>query len=507
MPGGAESELKFVFSPNELPSVEAALSRQGQGLTEGRRLVSHYFDTEDDYLWRHGATLRLRDDGKNRIQTIKREQASALTRDEYEAQTRDETPDLAAFERTPLARLLKKQRLQDRLRANIDVDITREVSNIEIAGSEIEVALDKGEIRSNGAALWIGELELELKAGKTSGLFELARKLSLEAPILLSFISKAERGHMLGGGAWGRAFKGRPSKITRRMTCAEAFRLLCHTCLHDFSINIQALHGDDRVEAVHQGRIALRRLRAALRLFKAVVEDDAYQRLDEGLKWISHIFGGARDLDVFQEESFQPRARDGAIPGARALANLTNGERQRAHEQINAALSSSRLRLLLVDLMNWIEDGDWLRGDRKKVEEPIGRFARRALKKRLRKFTRRARDLAELDPAGQHKVRIRAKKLRYMAGFFKPAARLVAKPKALRNLLAELEQMQNCLGKLHDEKAKADFLIDQVKRLPADADPMVAYAAGSLAHPAENSGQKLSKAVAAYREVAEHAPF
>ena len=54
---------------------------------------------------------------------------------------------------------------------------------------------------------------------------------------------------------------------------------------------------------------------------------------------------------------------------------------------------------------------------------------------------------------------------------------LVAKPKALRSLLEWLEQMQNHLGKPHDERAKAEFLIEQVKRLPACANPVVAYAA------------------------------
>ena len=58
----------------------------------------------------------------------------------------------------------------------------------------------------------------------------------------------------------------------------------------------------DRVEAAHRGRIAIRRVRAGLQLFKPVASDDAYQGLVDELKWISDLFGHARDLDVFQEE-------------------------------------------------------------------------------------------------------------------------------------------------------------------------------------------------------------
>jgi triphosphatase len=186
---------------------------------------------------------------------------------------------------------------------------------------------------------------------------------------------------------------------------------------------------------VHQGRVALRRLRAALQLFKPVVKGDDHQRLDDELKWISHVFGAGCDLDVFQGETYEPAASEGDIPGARALADLTEAERSRAHEAIDAAVSSSRLRMLLVDRIAWIEGGAWLHDNQGRADEKIGPFAHRALKKSLRKFLKRSQNFPELDPTGQHKARIRAKKLRYMAGFFKDAPRLVSRPKALKRLL------------------------------------------------------------------------
>lgn len=502
-----ETELKFTFPPEGLARVRAALGKVTGGARERRRLVSHYFDTQEDYLWRHGTTLRVRDDGVHRVQTLKRERASALSRDEYEFETNGDRPDLKAFEQTPLARLIKKPRVRRRLDANIAVDVNRDVSLIKAAKCEIEAALDSGEIYSKDASLSFGELELELKQGERDELFDLARRLCEGAPISLSLISKAERGHLLADGAWGRSFKGRSPAIKRRMTCAEAFRLVCHGCLHDFNLNVLALRGADRVEAVHQGRIALRRLRAALQLFKPVVKDADYQRLDDELKWISHVFGSGRDLDVFQDDVIEAVAGKGQIPGARKLADLTDAERSQAHEAISVAVSSKRLRMLLVDLIGWIEGGGWLQANKDRAGEKIGRFARRALKKELRKFLKSSDGFPKLDAGGQHKARIRAKKLRYMAGFFKNAPRLVSRRKALKRLLERLEQIQDCLGKIHDDQARAEFLMEQTKRLRDGADKMVAFAAGRLAQPAENVDARRAKAWAAFRAVMGSQPF
>jgi triphosphatase len=506
MASGVESELKFIFPRDALPAVRAALKHEKAGSAKRRRLISHYFDTDDDYLWRHGATLRVRSDGSDYKQTMKRELPSALERDEYEFETEGDTPDLDAFEATPLTRLVKKPRVRSGLHCNFEVEVDREASRLNLQGSEIEAALDKGEIRCDGALAPFVELELELKNGERTALFELARRLCVSAPIALNFISKAERGHLLADGAWGRAFKGRQPEIKKGMTCAEAFQLACHTCLHDFLANTQALDGPDRVEAVHQGRIALRRLRAALQLFKTLVEDTDYQRLDDELKWISHVFGEARDLDVFCDSAFEPAAKSGDNPGAAELAKLTGAKRDQAHDSVSAAVRSLRLRLLLIDLTAWIEGGSWRRRE-EESHKPIGPFARRILKKQLDKFLKRARRLAKLDPAERHKVRIKAKKLRYMAGFFKSAPRIVAARCALQLLLKRLERMQNCLGELHDEQAKATFLVEEISNLPAGADPLVGFAAGRLAQPSADGERKLSAALDAYRDMAASKPF
>lgn len=507
MTTGIERELKFAFNRKDVRAVRAALEAEAQGAPENRRLASHYFDTDDDYLWRHSATLRLRDDGNCRVQTFKRERSSTLDRDEYEATIDQDKPDLAAFDGAR-SRLLKKAQSRGELHQTMDVDVSREISCIARNGARIEAALDLGEIRSGGGLLPFSELELELKEGGSDGLFELAHELCAAAPIAFSPVSKAEKGQRLAKGEWARPFKGKTPDIRRTMEAGAVLQMIAHRCLHSIALNLIALDGPDRTEAVHQGRVALRRLRAALQLFRPLAQDGDYRRLDDELKWISHVFGEARDLDVFQEGTFAPAASAGDLPGADELAERTAAARALRHAALDEAVSSPRLRLLLVDLVAWLTEGDWRHADSARLDQPIETFARRALRKKFRKFLERAKDFESFDEEAQHKVRIRAKKLRYMAAFFEARPRIVARRGQLAPLLKRLETMQNCLGEIHDEQAKADFIARQISDLPPGAPPLAGYAAGRLASPDKASdSKKMESAVKAYVALAQSDPF
>jgi inorganic triphosphatase YgiF len=107
-----------------------------------------------------------------------------------------------------------------------------------------------------------------LKSGDRSALFNLASAFVSQAPLHPSLISKAERGHLLAGGAWGRAAKSSKPRLAKKMTCRRAFQKICQTCLHDFHLNLPGLEKSGNVEAIHQGRIAMRRLCAAMTLFE-----------------------------------------------------------------------------------------------------------------------------------------------------------------------------------------------------------------------------------------------
>ena len=112
-----------------------------------------------------------------------------------------------------------------------------------------------------------------------------------------------------------------------------------------------------------------------------------------------------------------------------------------------------------------MEVGNWRQRTSAKPQKSIEDFARAALKK----LVKQAASLADLDPRSRHKIRIKAKKLRYMVEFFKTLPKIANKPKVLTRFLRCLEELQTRLGKIHDEEAKIAFLQEEVRNLPEEA--------------------------------------
>src|ERR1700744_1043290 len=75
-----------------------------------------------------------------------------------------------------------------------------------------------------------------------------------------------------------------PSDIHPRMTTEEAFRVIARDCIEQFGDNLPSLRQNWDTEALHQARVSLRRLVAAMTLFKKMVEDKRYERLGERVK-------------------------------------------------------------------------------------------------------------------------------------------------------------------------------------------------------------------------------
>ena len=81
------------------------------------------------------------------------------------------------------------------------------------------------------------------------------------------------------------------------MRCDTAFRLVAGGCLKEVATHHKALRAGDAT-ALHQTRIALTRLRAAISFYSPMVADSEWLRLRAELKWFSGYLGATRDLDV-----------------------------------------------------------------------------------------------------------------------------------------------------------------------------------------------------------------
>jgi triphosphatase len=510
MPDGPEIELKFLFAEGDVAKVKTLVAAASGARPATHHLRAIYFDTPNQDLWNHGFTLRVRAIGETRVQTVKRITSSHIQRDEWEEELGRSEPDLGRLENTPLARLAGKPSIRRAIRPAFEVNVERTSYMLETGGSRIEASLDQGAIEANGEKLGVHELELELKSGDRSALFNVARAFVSQAPLHPSLVSKAERGHLLAAGACGRAAKSAKPRLAKDMTCRRAFQEICRTCLHDFQLNLPGLEKPDNVEAIHQGRIAIRRLRAAMALFKPMVSDRAYRRLRGELKWLAGLFGAARDMDVLRARLPPPTPEDHASMRARELAGDCEAKRLRARQAVVEALNGERARSLQLDLAVWIEAGKWQRHPSGIAEEPIPSYAGASLRKRREKLVKQGAGLAKLASGARHQIRIEAKKLRYMAEFFGDVPGVAKDRKRLKELINCCEKLQAALGAIRDEEAMAEFMENKTGMGVGAANGLAKTAIFPAAPPPLPKGgiaKELQKAVRSHAKLAAIEPF
>lgn len=458
-----ETELKFRLGPGAVVRLSGHPALQGPQTSQSLRSV--YFDTPDGVLRAAGCGLRVRATPGGFVQTLKRQTAPGQTaRDEWEVPVASEALDRAALKATPAHRLLKGRRGD--LSPRFATTVVRRIRMVDWEGARIEVAFDAGELSAGDRREPIYELELELKAGAPAALFSLARRLARDLAIVPVFESKAERGWRLAEGISRCPRRAAPTSLSPEASTGEAFRRIAMACLSQVSANAELLRLVRRPEAVHQMRVGLRRLRAAVGVFKPLLPAPERQRIETELKWLARESDAARDLDVFIRDVFHPTALEAPSHGLAPLGRHLLAARGLAYDRVLAAIASPRYALLMLETTAWIETTAL-------PDDPVAPFAVEALDRLHHQVEHRARDLTDLDAEARHHLRIRAKRLRYAAEFF--ADLFPARRRRARYLTA-LERLQDTLGALNDLAVARD-------RIPGEAaldDPDMAFSAGRV---------------------------
>ncbi|HEY8615234.1 CHAD domain-containing protein [Phenylobacterium sp.] len=452
MSGSHEIELKFLCAPDDLAAVLAAAPA---GDDETRELHSTYFDTPDLKLQKQGVSLRVRESKGGRVQTLKR--GSGLSREEHEAPVAGERPDP---EVGPLKEILPDGEALA-LDPAFDVQVTRRQRLVRYDGAEIELALDQGEVRGGDRAAPISEVELELKSGDPRALFALARDLDKAAPLYLSFDSKSARGQALVADAPLQARRRERVELRRGATAAEAFQATARNALGQIAANAEVLREAPQPDAVHQLRVAARRLRSAIATFGPLLSEAEAEAVKTELRWLAHACDEARNLDVLAERIADAARRMKAPPaGLDELVAGVDAARARASAQAAQAVRSERFRTLMIDATAWIETGRWLTDDegRDVREQKAAAFAAAALDRRRRKLRKLARDLAGRSDEARHDARIEAKKLRYAAETFAS----LFNDKSVSKFIGRLKDLQEELGALNDAATAAPLLAELV---------------------------------------------
>jgi len=488
---GLETELKLRIPANR-PRTEIPrwLDDYDIGASSQRHLVSTYFDTPKHKLRRHGLSLRVRRDGERHIQTIKTAKPSKLGRGEWEMDVDGDEPELDKADDTPLARFSSKG-LRRKLKPLFKTSIDRTTLPVRGKSSEIELAIDRGRIASGRRSTPVGEYEFELKNGRSTELFRLARAAAQQAEAELDLRSKAQRGYGLLQDQSDTVTFGEPIALDEDMSAMEAFRAIGVSCLAHFAGNANALRSAD-AEGVHQMRVGLRRMRAAISLFSDMLDSAERERIKSELKWLTNELGPAREIDVFVKEKIEAAGRD-ITPrrGRQAVEEEFVAKRDRALNRATAAVASSRFRLLLVDVMEWLQQGS---GNGSDADVPIGKLAPKIMQRRLKKLQKIAPRLETMSAQQRHKVRIKVKKLRYAAGFFESLFPARHDQKQLKRLTKRLKSIQNALGALNDAQAHQGMTTSSALAAPRRHRRARAFVAGVLLGREQESTKPLIKA-------------
>jgi inorganic triphosphatase YgiF len=470
-----ETELKLRFPHADLSRIlRSALLRERQiGERRERRLVSTYYDTDDLALSTAGTIIRIRVQGDRLIQTIKTQDSNAggvaPERGEWEWDVTDKTLDLSRLDAVDPATASLIRNTADRLKPIFATEIERVEFRVALSdGGRAIAAIDDGRVRSGHKTERVSELELELESGSVGSLFGLAIELANQLPLTISLETKSSVGYRLAAGSAPEPAKAKPIQLTTDMSAGLGFRWIVQSCLtHLLENQIAVLHGID-VGGIHQMRVALRRMRAAIKLFEDLLPADQAELFNEQLRATARLFGEARDLDVLATDLVPHFARHAKHDeDARLLAEAIEPYRSDAHARVTTEIGTRAYTRLILSLASWAaqesQSAPSGRKSARRLDRKLVDTAPDLLDQRLAAALKRGRYVAEAEARQRHALRKALKKLRYGAEFLSS----LYPPHAVSDYLGKLEDLQDRLGELNDAAMALDVLPGLVP--PSDA--------------------------------------
>lgn len=242
------------------------------------------------------------------------------------------------------------------------------------------------------------------------------------------------------------------------------------------------------IEAVHQMRVSVRRLRATIRLFATVIHRARTRIYERDLKWLGQAAGEVRDCDVMIEllrassVNLDPVLAAALTPVVNALAGHRDAELSRFVDDLRTNRYARMCERLADPLLR-----------RALPAIDVGCYASAMIAPLARKVRKAGKRITSADapPALFHRLRVRVKRLRYA---FEMLTEMCGKRS--RKTLTRLEQMQELLGKHQDLVATLAWLRAYAAGA-GEVAPETLMAVGALVQTLGERRRKL--AVQAYR--------
>jgi triphosphatase len=484
-----EAEIKLALDANSVAQIKKlpVLQDHATAKPEEHEHIDRYFDSAEFDLWRHGFALRVRSSDGRHVQTLKGG-GSALAglhrRTELEADIASEQPDVDLFARQlqeVLPKLAKRQvPALEPVFVNRSKRTTWTIAPAD--GVQVECALDIGELQHGDRSVPVRELEMEIKQGDPAILYQLAQQVHGALPVRLENVSKAERGYALAGAVTPRAVKATTVALRRKASLGEALGAIVANCLQQMQANERGVLASD-AESLHQMRVGLRRLRAALAMVRDMIQLPEPATAD--IDWLAGELGDARNWDVFIA-SVLPElpVPDAHQPAMGRVLVASREEAERHHGKVRSAVGSTRYTGLMLALGAWVAGAGWQQAGL--PSEPLAQQVRKAAPQLVQhaaaRVRKRARSYDLHQPASLHRVRIAAKKERYAREFFDAISH--GKQAARRHDL--LADMQEELGLINDSAVALELVGQLRERVPQEV-ALLGFIEGVLAARAQEA--------------------
>ncbi|PWS37360.1 hypothetical protein DFH01_10990 [Falsiroseomonas bella] len=320
----------------------------------------------------------------------------------------------------------------------------------------VEAALLKGRLRSVAEERPAARLTL---TGEPSAVLETMAALAETVPLLPARAALAEEGRAL---ARGEALRPRRLGAPVLDPSLDVETALCLALGHLTEVllwHAPGAHAGTSPEGVHQMRVAMRRLRSLLRVFRPACDGPSLRRFDAGLREMAKVLGPARDWDVWLgglgAEIAEALPEDARIA---ALLRAARHKRESAYAALRPVLEGPELRRLawsavaLATHRPWREESGDGQADRR--TQPLGEFGAKVLDRRWKRLTLPGRQIADLPDPEFHALRIEGKRMRYAAELFAP---LWSRKRAKR-FLGCLAEVQDAFGLANDASVARDLM-------------------------------------------------
>jgi triphosphatase len=200
-------------------------------------------------------------------------------------------------------------------------------------------------------------------------------------------------------------------------------------------------------------------------------------------RWLAQNLSAARDWDLFQRETLPTIAKAcPSVAGFDVLEQVTEKRRSAAYHKVRLALADRRCSYFVIGLGSWIEARGWRSDvapeDLGRLAEPAINFAGRVLSDQHARVLKRGRHFKSLTAEELHRVRLAAKRLRYVADFLLP---LYGDRKSVRRFSRKLTDLQEQLGSYNDT-TMTGALLDGLHAESSESGTAAAAIAGWQAH-------------------------